>query len=354
MRLTTIFLFATCLQVAAASSAQTVTINVKHASAAQVFREIQKQTKLNVMIDVSLLEEVGDLDLNFKHAPIRQVLDKCFEGLPITYTISGNTIVVRSSARKVTDDQQRDKGILIVITGKVTDEEGNPLARVSVYNVNTKTGTITSESGEFELKVSVHDTIRVTYVGYLAQSVIIKPNTSNLKIKLVPSVRKSEEVVVTGYQTIRKSEMVGSASTVKREDLFYDGTNTIEQMLQGKLPGTLVINNSGLVGTRQKVRVRGTSTLLGNQEPVWVVDGIIQEDPIPFKAQELDAYGNITQDNFDMVRTFIGNSISWLNPNDIEDITVLKDASATVLYGVKAANGVIMITTKKGKSGRVS
>ena len=125
-------------------------------------------------------------------------------------------------------------------------------------------------------------------------------------------------------------------------------------MLQGKLSGTSVLNTSGLVGATQRVRVRGTSTLLGNQEPVWVVDGIIQEDPLPFKTRDLDALGNITQDNFDMIKNFVGNSISWLSPNDIKTISVLKDASATVMYGVKAANGVIVITTKQGKSGRVS
>lgn len=144
--------------------------------------------------------------------------------------------------------------------------------------------------------------------------------------------------------------MVGSANTVNRKDLFYDGTNTLEQMLQGKLPGVVVTNNDGLIGTRQKVRVRGTSTLLSNQEPVWVVDGIIQEDPLPFNAQALNDLGN----NFDMIRNYIGNGIAWLNPNDIEDVTVLKDAAATVLYGVKAANGVIVIKTKKGKEGRMA
>ncbi len=167
-------------------------------------------------------------------------------------------------------------------------------------------------------------------------------------------MKAMDEVIVTGYQTIKKKEMTGSTQTVRRDELFFDGTNSLEQMLQGKMAGMLVLNNSGLVGVRQKVRVRGTSTLLGNQEPVWVVDGIIQEDPLPFKTQELNSLGQISQDNFDLVRNFVGNSIAWLNPNDIEDITILKDAAATVLYGVKAANGVIVITTKKGKAGRLA
>jgi TonB-linked SusC/RagA family outer membrane protein len=175
-----------------------------------------------------------------------------------------------------------------------------------------------------------------------------------MKVLMEDGVELIDEVVVTGYQRIRKNEMIGSANTVKSEDLFYDGHQSIEQMLQGKLVGTSVLNTSGLVGTAQKVRVRGTSTLLGNQEPVWVVDGIIQEDPLPFKPRDLDALGSISQDNFDMIKNFVGNSISWLSPNDIMTISVLKDAAATVMYGVKAANGVIIITTKQGKAGRIS
>ena len=158
-------------------------------------------------------------------------------------------------------------------------------------------------------------------------------------------------MVVTGYQAVKKKAMVGSYSKVDADELVMTGSQTLEQMLQGKLPGVMVINQSGLTGTRQKVRVRGTSTLVGNADPVWVVDGIIQQDPLPFSASELT---NIGDDNIDMIKNFVGGAIAWLNPNDIQDITVLKDASSTAIYGVKAANGVIVITTKKGERGRLS
>ena len=148
---------------------------------------------------------------------------------------------------------------------------------------------------------------------------------------------------------MKKRSQAGSISTVKAEDLLLNGSQTLEQALQGKVPGMMVMNRSGLTGTRQRVRVRGTSTLLGNAEPVWVVDGIIQEDPLPFKSND---FNNLNQDNMDMIRNFVGGAISWLNPNDIETVTVLKDAVSTAIYGVKAANGVIVISTKKGKAGR--
>ena len=118
---------------------------------------------------------------------------------------------------------------------------------------------------------------------------------------------------------------------------------TIDQMLQGRVAGMVVTNTSSRVGTAPKIQIRGTSTLLGNQDPLWVVDGIIQEDPL-----ELDATSLMTND----LKNIIGNQISWLNPADIEDITILKDASSTAIYGSRGANGVILITTKKGKEGK--
>lgn len=246
-------------------------------------------------------------------------------------------------------------GQTVVIQGVVLAASNKEsLPGVTIFIKGTSQGTQTDLEGKFKLETDVKDPVlQFTYAGMKA--VTMKWNgEERLTVLMEEFAEMIDEVMVTGYQRIRKSEMIGSANTVNRDELFYDGHNSIEQMLQGKLPGTSVLNTSGLVGTAQKVRVRGTSTLLGNQEPVWVVDGIIQEDPLPFKTRDLDALGNISQDNFDMIRNFVGNSIAWLSPNDIKSISVLKDAAATVMYGVKAANGVIIITTRQGKAGRVS
>ena len=139
--------------------------------------------------------------------------------------------------------------------------------------------------------------------------------------------------------------MVGSYTTVKAEDIMMPAYANIDQMLQGQVPGMMVLSSSTRAGASPKIQIRGTSTLLGNQDPIWVVDGIIQDDPI-----SINASSNMAED----MREIIGNQVSWLNPNDIETITVLKDASATAIYGSKASNGVIVITTKKGKVGRMS
>ena len=193
-------------------------------------------------------------------------------------------------------------------------------------------------------------TLVFSFVGMKTQEVKYTGQDS-IDVKMTTDVKNVDEVVVTGYQTVKKRSMAGSTSHVDAEDLVLTGTQTLEQALQGKIPGMMVINTSGLTGTRQRVRVRGTSTLLGSAEPVWVVDGVIQEDPLPFETNDLT---NLNPDNMDMIKDFVGGAISWLNPQDIDDITVLKDASATAIYGVKAANGVIVITTKKGEKGRLS
>ena len=154
-----------------------------------------------------------------------------------------------------------------------------------------------------------------------------------------------EEVVVTGYQTVNRRDMVGAHKTLKASDILMPAYSSIDQMLQGQVAGLMVVNTSSRVGTSPKIKLRGTSTILGNQSPLWVVDGIVQEDPL-----ELEVSSSMTQD----LKDIIGSQVSWLNPMDIETITVLKDASATAIYGSKASNGVIVITTKKGKASQLT
>lgn len=145
-------------------------------------------------------------------------------------------------------------------------------------------------------------------------------------------------VVDDGYNRLPRRDMVGAYTTIKAEDILMPGIQSIDQMLQGRVAGMIVSNSSARVGSSPSIKIRGTSTILGNTDPLWVVDGVIQPDPIHLEASDM-----LTQD----MATLVGNQVSWLNPLDIENITVLKDASATAIYGSKASNGVIVITTKK-------
>ncbi len=136
-------------------------------------------------------------------------------------------------------------------------------------------------------------------------NMVVKTNTGEMYVTLQQNIATMSETVVTGYQSLKRTTVAGSVSTIKAEDLYLNGINTLEQALQGKLPGVVISNPSGLTGMRQRTRVRSTSTLLGTQEPVWVVDGIIQEDPLPFKTATLNALGEINQDNFRLYQGFL-------------------------------------------------
>lgn len=237
----------------------------------------------------------------------------------------------------------------VILKGFVQDMKENPLPGVTVKLSGTTVGTSTDTRGWFRITLPFDNGhIEFSTVGYKKQDLAFTAQTEKdtLYIRMKEDIQSLDEVVVTGFQEIAEKAMTGSYATVKAEDLIMTGNETLESMLQGQVPGLVVINQSGLTGTRQKIRVRGTTTLNGTAEPLWVVDGIVQEDPLPVEG--ISDEMNAAAGDLDIMKDFIGSAVSWLNPNDIESITVLKDAVATAMYGVRAANGVIVITTKRG------
>lgn len=350
MKILVIFLFIGMIHVSANTLSQTrISLNMKDVTIKDVFLNLEKMTNYTFLYKLDLVDKCDRVDVEAINKDFNELLEDLLRPLGLSFEIDDSVVIITES--KFQGDEKK----MILIKGRVFMQDSTGVPGATITLKGTSMGVITNMAGEFKFEIPYVEApvFVVSFLGLKTRK-IKYVGQKELLVMMEEDVKAMEEVIVTGFQCIRKSDMVGSSNTVKREDLFFDGTNSIEQMLQGKLPGMLVMNTSGLVGKRQKVRVRGTSTLLGNQEPVWVVDGIIQEDPLPFKTRDLDALGNISQDNFDMVKDFVGNAISWLNPNDIEDITVLKDASATVMYGVKAANGVIIIKTKRGQAGRMS
>lgn len=328
------------------SQNQQITLTLKNVTVEQAVNEAELLLKQNFFFSKNEVDVNRKINVNLSKASLKELIRQVF-GASFSYRMEGDIIVVQP--KKVMDEQQKEN---ITIQGKVIDKQKLPLPGVTVVIKGSKLGTATDMDGQFKLVSPKQDSVVLvfSFVGMMKKEVHIV-NDKPLVVTLEEEVNEMNEVVVTGYQTVKKRSMAGSSSNVKAEDLVINGTQTLEQALQGKLSGVMVMNQSGLTGTRQKVRVRGTSTLVGNAEPVWVVDGIIQEDPLPFQASQLTDIGG---DNMDMIKNFVGGAISWLNPNDIDNIVVLKDASSTAIYGVKAANGVIVITTKKGERGRVS
>ena len=242
------------------------------------------------------------------------------------------------------------------ITGTIVDELEMPLPGANAVIMRDKKmvkGASTNIDGNFKIDLAFDKndklTLVLSYMGYKDQK--IKLNAQNIgkpfNIKLLPDEGMLEEITVVedGYARLPRKDMVGAFTTVKADDIMMPAYQSIDQMLQGKVAGMSVVNTSARVGASPKITIRGTSTILGNTSPLWVVDGVIQEDPL-----SIDISAALTSD----MKELIGNQISWLNPQDIDNITVLKDASATAIYGSKASNGVIVITTKKGTPGRIS
>ena len=323
-----------------------VSINVKNELIRPVLDELEKKAEITFVYDEKVISSTQRISLNFTDTELRLVLDELCRQISVRYELEKNLILLIPEKRQPAIPQST------IIRGYVRDENNDPLPGVTVILKGTTVGTTTTTNGFYRLNLPSMEDISLifSFVGMETQEVKYT-GQDTINVTMEEDVKRMDEVLVTGYQTVKKRSMAGSTSHVDAEDLVLTGTQSLEQALQGKIPGMTVINTSGLTGSRQRVRVRGTSTLLGSAEPVWVVDGVIQEDPLPFETNDLT---NLNPDNVDMIKDFVGGAISWLNPNDIEDITVLKDASSTAIYGVKAANGVIVITTKKGQKGRLS
>lgn len=232
------------------------------------------------------------------------------------------------------------------VTGRVLDRSGLPLPGVTV-SVEGETGkTITTNiKGYFTilgLKQEKAPVLRFSYIGFETKT--MKADFKNTMFVILDEEAKDiDEVVITGYQVMDKRESASSVFSVKAKDIMLNNAMSVDQMLQGKIPGMSVMTTSGEPSSTPKIRIRGNATINGNKAPVWVVDGVIVESAVPFTASDL---------NSEDAQYLIGNAIAGINPQDIETITVLKDASATAIYGVKAANGVIVVTTKRGKTGK--
>ena len=326
----------------------TISLNLQEVKLERFVEVMKQKTGLNFLYNSLLFKDAKLISVTANGENWESVLRKVLEKEGFTYDVKDEIVVIK---RKVENDHDK----FVIVKGQVVDSKKEPLPGVTVLLKGMTIGTVTDSKGNFSIRVPQGvDSLIVSFIGMQTEYLKLEKDKLEYTVVMKEDVTQLGEVVVTGYQEFDKTRMAGSVSSIKAEDLHFSGTNTLEQALQGRLPGVVITNTSGLVGVRQKTRVRGTSTLLGSQEPIWVVDGIIQEDPLPFDAQTFNSVGEINSDNFDYIRNFVGSSISWLNPSDIESITVLKDASSTAIYGVRAANGVIVIKTKRGKTGAAS
>ena len=322
----------TCIAVISVSSlgasGQTVgkkiTIDKKNTSVRQIIYELRKQSGMNFMFEDSQIDKMAPKTLQLKNVSVEKALDELLKDTGYTYKITGNSVAI---VRKVENKQVEGH----TVSGIIMDENGEPLVGATVVLKGTTRGVVADAEGAYSIHVPSNiTTLEVSFLGYQKVEVIIGHRTE-INLKLKPDSRMIEDVVVTGYQTISKERATGAYSIVGAKVLEQKPTVNISSALNGLVPG-LAIENSPVEGSARFI-IRGKGSLRGYQEdsdPLIVVDGF----PISGYTESNDPFETI-------------------NPNDVESITVLKDAAATSIYGARAANGVIVITTKKGKSDKL-
>ncbi len=226
----------------------------------------------------------------------------------------------------------------VQVSGTVVDIKGEPIIGATVSVAGTSTGAVTDLDGRFQVNAPKGKTLTITYVGYKSQEVKITEQ-KDLDITLVEDSKSLDDVVVVGYGVQKKSSLTSAISSVKADDLVATSITSFDQGLQGRASGVVVLNTSGQPGGATSIRIRGTSSINGNNEPLYVIDGI----PIISDASSITT---------STLKSPALNPLTSINPNDIESIEVLKDASATAIYGARGANGVVLVTTKQGKKGK--
>ncbi|MEQ9008683.1 MAG: TonB-dependent receptor plug domain-containing protein, partial [Ekhidna sp.] len=229
------------------------------------------------------------------------------------------------------------------IIGQVKDSDGTALIGATVFNENTEEGTITDIDGNFSIIANRGDVLIVRMLGMKTQRITVGQQ-SFVAVTLEEDILVTDEVIITGFQEVDRKLFTGASESLKMDDIRPQGMVDASRVLEGQVAGVNVDNVSGTFGTSARIRIRGNASINGNNQPLFVVDGVILEDLSNIDADDLIS-GNSN--------TLVSSSIANLNPNDIESFQVLKDASATAIYGARAANGVIVITTKKGRSGQL-
>jgi len=322
MRLTIIIITVCFLQVSATSKAQMISLNEKNASLETIINKIIDQTSYYFIGNTKLIRQARPIDINVKDMGIEEVLRLCFADQPLDYSIANKTVVIRKKKKSAV------KEILIpwlqmMVRGKVTDEIGKPLPGASVKLLNSQSGTTTDSTGNFSLQVpGLNSILSVSYISY--ETLQIKAESTFMNISLKPAQNDLSEILVVGYGTQKKANVLGAVTTVKGSEIQDLPVASLSNALAGRMGGVTVTQSGGKPGQAASVRIRAVGTMSGANDPLYVVDGVIV-------------------DKF----TFDGIDVS-----EVENITVLKDAASAAVYGARAANGVMLVTTRKGKSGQ--
>lgn len=294
-----------------------VSLNAQNETVQTVLNEIEEQSDFSFFFNVRHIDLDRRVSLSVEESDVFNVLDKIFAGTDVTYKVLDRKIILTKAEGKASQQNGH------TVTGKVVDKNGEPIIGANIVVKGTNNGTITDVDGNFTLQVPSNAQLIFSFIGYITQDIVVG-NQSTLNVTLNEDAEALDELVVIGYGTVKKSDLTGSVSSVGARQFKDQPVRNIADILQGRTSGVQVTSTTGYVGQSAKVRVRGTTSINKSSDPLYVVDGIISS-----------------------------SGLDGINPQDIQSMEVLKDASSTAVYGSRGANGVILVTTRKGEKGNL-
>jgi len=348
MRITTFLLLAAMMQVSASTLAQQITINRKNANLTEVFKTIRLQTGYDFVYDQDLIAKASLVNINVNKAELNDVLKNCLSNQSLTYTIQNKTVIIQEKGFL-----DKVKGLFanITVNGTVLDENGEPLPGVSIKVKGTTRYTMSSNGGRFYIATTDENPVLV--ISYLGYKTIEITGIATMTIKMVPDPAKLDEVQVIGYGTTTRRLNTGSQAGISAKELEKQPVTNVLQALAARLPGVTITQTNGLPGAGINVQIRGANGIgvsgIKPNRPLYIIDGV------PFLSESINTatFSLNTTSNTGLPSAEGSTSpMNSINPSDIENIEVLKDADATAIYGSRGGNGVILITTKRGKAGK--
>ena len=340
MKISTLFLFIALLPISANTLSQTINFNQEFngSSFSEFMQFVEEKTDYKFFLSNSEVNVNQNVINPIGTQSVKDAVDMVLEDLGLQYKITEEKLILIVGE---TEMQQQSK----TITGTIKDETGESLPGVTVVIKGTNNGTITDADGNFSIaNVSAGNVLVFSFVGMQTQEIVIT-NQSTISITMIPDAIGLEEVVAIGYGVQKKDDATGAVDVVTSESFNQGMTTSPTELLSGKTAGVQITQSSGAPGAGSSVRIRGINSITGSSEPLYVIDGV----PVDNNRS------SVSTDQTDNATTSVTvDPLSTISPSDIESITVLKDASATAIYGSRGANGVIIVTTKKGKEGRVS
>jgi TonB-linked SusC/RagA family outer membrane protein len=325
---------------------QKITLSAQEQEVRSLLSQIEKQASVKFVFSSKLIQSNRKLKVDMQNESLSKVLDNLLRSLRLTYEVSGNIIILNrmdgTEARTTISDANQSLAnpnaemVEQTVSGKVTDESGDALPGVNVLIKGSQRGVTTDGKGQYKITVDDNDVLVFSFVGYTKQEIPVNKKAV-INVTLAVDTKALEEVVVIGYGTVKKSDLTGSVASIGSKEIKSMPVTSVDQALQARATGINVVQASGAPGGSSTVRIRGSNSINSGSEPLYVIDGF----PVYPSNSTFSAGGDRQPSNI----------MATINPGDIESVEILKDASATSIYGSRGANGVVLITTRRGKSG---